>query len=76
MMTRINRDFHGLTVLEASHELHQVISNIRRTLGSAHVFLIVGHGPIRDEVFEIYSAYGIDAHQDIGNAGVIVATVE
>lgn len=75
-MNKIERDFHGLTVLEASRQLHQVISNVRMTLGSAHVFLIVGHGPIRDKMFEIYREYGISAQQDIGNAGVIVATIE
>jgi hypothetical protein len=46
------------------------------SLGSAHVFLIVGHGPIRDRMLEIYNEYGIAAQQDLGNAGVIVATVE
>lgn len=73
---KVERDFHGLTVLEASNKLHQVIGSIRSTLGSAHVFLIVGHGPIRERVLEIYREYGIAAHADIGNPGVIVATVE
>lgn len=75
-MNKVERDFHGLTVLEASRQLHQIISNVRTRLGTAHVFLIVGHGPIREKMFDIYREYGIAAHQDLGNPGVIVATVE
>jgi DNA-nicking Smr family endonuclease len=76
MASKIERDFHGLTVEEASRQLHQIISNVRSSIGLAHVFLIVGHGPIRDKMFEIYREYGIDAYPDLGNAGVIVAVVE
>lgn len=76
MATRIERDFHGLTVDEASRQLHQIIGSVRTSVELAHVHLIVGHGPIREKVLEIYRDYGLFAEADMGNAGVIVAIVE
>ena len=76
MAAKIERDFHGLTVDEASRQLHQIIGNVRNSIGLAHVHLIVGHGPIRTKMLEIYSDYGLFAEAHIGNAGVIVAIVE
>ena len=76
MVTKIERDFHGLTVNEASRQLHQIIGNVRSAVGLAHVHLIVGHGPIREKMLEVYRDYGLFAEADMGNAGVIVAIVE
>ena len=72
----IRRDFHGWFSQEVRREVDRIVADVRRRDGEETVEFITGRGPLRKLVISILSEYGISSHFQIGNDGVIVATIE
>lgn len=69
-------DFHGMTVEEAEHRLELLIGEIRMEEDSEDVRLITGIGVIMNAFLQRLEAEELDHHIELGNNGVIIATIE
>ena len=72
----IKRDFHGYLLDDAIHEVEMIIGDIRNSGRTESVELITGHGKIQIAVMELLNDYQISCNIQLGNSGVIVATIE
>jgi hypothetical protein len=79
----IRKDYHGFKLADALQDVHETISYVRggggwthrRTLSTDAEF-IVGHGIIRTEIVDLLKSYGLNPTIQLGNAGVILCTIE
>lgn len=71
----IRRDFHGWTVDNATQAVELIVGDIRMRAVTEDVEFITGHGPIRDAVFDLLTLYNLSPKQQLGNSGVIIATI-
>ena len=72
----IERDFHGYLLEDAIREVDLIIGDIRSRGATEEVKLITGHGAIQIAVLELFNDYHIPANIQLGNTGVVVATID
>lgn len=72
----IKKDFHGYYLDDALQEVELIIGKVRSQQKTEEVEFITGHGVIRKEIVKLLCEYGLEEHQDIGNSGIIIATIE
>ena len=74
MMYKI--DYHGWKTEAALQDLESVIGSIRKLRQTQQAEFITGHGIIQDEVLKLLKSYSLEPSIQLGNAGVVVVTIE
>lgn len=72
----IVRDYHGWTLTEAEHDIHNLVGYIRAKGKSSLVQFITGNGEHKKQVLTMMKEYALKVDEQIGNSGCIVAEVE
>jgi len=73
----IKRDFHGWLAADALQEVHNIVGEIRNTSGREDAEFITGNGVIKTSlIIMLNHEYGIKTDSQLGNSGVVVATIE
>ena len=69
-------DFHGRLLEEALEDVHMLVGEARMLNTPIDCKFITGHGRIKGHLVEILEDYGIEAREELGNSGVLLALVE
>ena len=72
----IKRDFHGYKVEDATRAVEDIIGQCRIKQAHTRAEFITGHGIIQEELLALCEQYGLDAHVDWANSGVIIVIIE
>ena len=73
----IKRDFHGWLLDDAIQEIHNIVGDVRNGSKTEHAEFITGNGVIKSDIISLLnSEYGIKTNAQLGNSGVLVATIE
>ena len=72
----IKRDFHGYLLDDAIHEVEMIIGQVRSSGKTEEAEFITGHGKIQIAVLDLLNDYHINSSIQLGNTGVVVATIE
>lgn len=72
----IKRDFHGYKLEDAKRAVEDIIGQCRINSGYTKAEFITGHGVIQQELLALCEDYGLEAHVDWANSGVINVTIE
>jgi len=72
----IERDFHGYKMHDAIHEVEMIIGDIRKRNVTETVRFITGIGIIQISISELLNSYHIGFTYQLGNQGVLIATIE
>jgi len=75
-MIKIEKDFHGLRLEQASAHMDSLLFQVLKTRKSHKLTLITGHGKIRSEVIDTLQEYEISWTFDNNNKGCIIAYIE
>lgn len=72
----INRDFHGYKLEDAKCAVEDIISQCRLNHRYTKAEFITGHGIIQKELLALCEQYGLEAHVNWANSGVINVIIE
>jgi len=72
----IRKDFHGYLLSDAIQEVELIIGDIRNRGVTEQVEFITGHGKIQIAITELFNSYHISYNIQLGNSGVVVATID
>lgn len=72
----IRKDFHGYLLADAIQEVELIIGDIRNRGVTEQVEFITGHGKIQIAITELFNSYHIAYNIQLGNSGVVVATID
>ena len=72
----IKRDFHGYKLEDAKRAVEDIIGQCRLKNAYTKAEFITGHGVIQKELLALCEEYGLEAHVDWANSGVINVIIE